>query len=116
MLDLFQHWDDNGDGEITRAEFHKAMPALGLDVPKKDIDELFNEWDSGGDGSLSFRELKKILSQTLVKAKGGDKKKAAFDDPPAPEVKKAGNAMKAVARMQLGGAPAAPPQLAVPNP
>lgn len=36
-------WDDNGDGEVSRKEFHRAMPALGLDVPKKAIDDLFSE-------------------------------------------------------------------------
>ena len=37
------------------------MPALGLDVPKRDIDKLFDEWDSDGGGSIDFKELQKIL-------------------------------------------------------
>ena len=45
VLDLFRSWDADGDGEVTRAEFHKAMPALGLDVPKAEIDKLFDSWD-----------------------------------------------------------------------
>ena len=50
VLDLFRSWDANGDGEVSRAEFHKAVPALGLDVPKPDVDELFEtrrRYDSG---------------------------------------------------------------------
>ena len=35
VIDLFREWDTDGDGEVSRAEFHKAMPLLGLDVPKK---------------------------------------------------------------------------------
>ena len=62
VLDLFRSWDTNGDGEVSRAEFHKAVPALGLDVPKKDVDDLFNSWDKDGGGSLAYKELKKILS------------------------------------------------------
>jgi hypothetical protein len=62
VLDLFRSWDTNLDGEVTRKEFHKAMPALGLDVPKRDIDALFSEWDRDGGGALEFGELKKILS------------------------------------------------------
>jgi len=62
VLDLFRSWDANGDGEVSRAEFHKAVPALGLDVPKTDVDQLFNTWDKDGGGSLAYRELKKILS------------------------------------------------------
>ena len=45
VLDLFREWDANGDGEVSREEFHKAVAALGLQVPKKEIDSLFNEWD-----------------------------------------------------------------------
>ena len=61
VLDLFRNWDADGDGEVSRAEFHKAMPALGLEVPKDAIDKLFTEWDKSGDGSLGLRELTKIL-------------------------------------------------------
>ena len=64
VLDLFRSWDADGDGEVSRAEFHKAMPALGLEVPKKDIDDLFSEWDKDGGGALGLRELQKILAQS----------------------------------------------------
>ena len=61
VLDLFREWDTDGDGEVSRKEFHKAMPMLGLEVPKKDIDTLFDQWDTDGGGSLSLKELQKIL-------------------------------------------------------
>jgi hypothetical protein len=61
VLDLFREWDTDGDGEISRKEFHKAMPLLGFDVPKAEIDTLFDLWDKSGDGSLEFKELDKIL-------------------------------------------------------
>ena len=70
VLDLFRSWDANGDGEVSRAEFHKAVPALGLEVPKADVEELFNSWDKDGGGSLAYKELKKILSQTARPAEG----------------------------------------------
>jgi len=61
VLDLFRSWDTDGDGEVSRAEFQKAMPALGLDVAKHIIDDLFSSWDTDGGGSLSYNELAKIL-------------------------------------------------------
>ena len=64
VMDLFRSWDSDGDGEVSRAEFHKAMPALGLDIPKKAVDELFNQWDDDGGGALAYKELKRILSGT----------------------------------------------------
>ena len=77
--------DTDGDGEVSRKEFHKAMPLLGFEASKKDIDELFNSWDSDGGGSLDFKELRRILSAPTpapaaaaakaaakLKAKGGE--------------------------------------------
>ena len=61
VLDLFREWDTDGDGDISRKEFHKAMPALGLDVPKEAVDALFDQWDSDGGGSISYDELRKLL-------------------------------------------------------
>ena len=61
VLDLFREWDTDGDGDVSRKEFHKAMPALGLDVPKEAVDALFDQWDSDGGGSISYDELRKLL-------------------------------------------------------
>ena len=52
---------------MSRKEFHKAMPLLGFEASKKDIDELFNSWDSDGGGSLDFKELRRILSAPAKK-------------------------------------------------
>ena len=81
VLDLFRQWDTDGDGEVSKDEFHKAMPKLGFDVGHDAIEELFNEWDADGGGSLSFVELKKCLS-----AAGAKKKPAAA----TPKKKKTG--------------------------
>ena len=61
VLDLFRSWDLNGDGTVTRGEFQKAMPLLGLEVPKPAIDELFSSWDKDGGGELTLKELNTIL-------------------------------------------------------
>jgi len=61
VLDLFRSWDADGDGQVSRAEFHKAMAALGLEVEKQIIDDLFSEWDKDGGGELGYNELVKIL-------------------------------------------------------
>ena len=47
------------------------MPALGLDVPKKDIDELFSQWDVDGGGEIGYAELRKILSRRPAGAASG---------------------------------------------
>jgi Ca2+-binding EF-hand superfamily protein len=68
LLDLFREWDADGDGDISRKEFHKAMPALGLEAPKADVDKLFDEW-GGGDGTITYKEMSKVLkSKTKLKS------------------------------------------------
>ena len=52
VIDLFRSWDHDGDGVITRREFHKAMDLLGLEVPKAAIDTIFTRWDKDGGGAL----------------------------------------------------------------
>ena len=34
VIDLFREWDEDGDGTVSKKEFRKAMPLLGLEVPK----------------------------------------------------------------------------------
>ena len=40
IMDLFREWDTDNDGEVSRDEFHKAMPKLGLDVDKEVTNSL----------------------------------------------------------------------------
>ena len=87
VLDLFRAWDADGDGVVTRSEFHRSMPALGLEVPKSSIDELFSSWDHDGGGELSLKELTKILRAPSPKVKV------------SPEVRKATSAAVSVTRM-----------------
>jgi hypothetical protein len=67
VVDLFRSWDANGDGNISRKEFHKAMKVLGYDVGKKAIDQLFDEWDVDGGGELGLKEMQKILAKASPK-------------------------------------------------
>ena len=61
VMDLFREWDADGDGEVSKKEFRKAMPAIGLDVSVQEVDALFDSWDRDGGGALNFKELSKVL-------------------------------------------------------
>ena len=110
VLELFRAWDEDGSGAVDRAEFHVAMKKMGLDVPKKDIDNLFSEWDKGGDGSLGLRELQKILSKggmssaatTPKDAKDG--KKSPDAPPPDKTLKEVGTAVQATKKLGIAAA------------
>lgn len=62
VIDLFKKWDVNGDGSISKREFARAMPMLGLSGhTSSEIDSLFSSFDPDLSGEITFRELYKML-------------------------------------------------------
>ena len=53
--------DVDGDGEVTKKEFRKAMAVLGFEVSRAVMDEVFDSFDADGGGSISFKELQRCL-------------------------------------------------------
>ena len=66
IVDLFRDWDEDGDGTISRPEFAKVMPVLGIKVSKQDMDELFNMFDPDGSGLIDYSELNAMLRQEIT--------------------------------------------------
>ena len=94
VIDLFRSWDNNEDGQVDRAEFHRAMPALGLEVPSASIDLLFDSWDKGGDGALDFREIQRILTKPTAQPNlGGVSRRKETPPPPPPPVQEEAEAI-----------------------
>ena len=71
VIDLFREWDEDGDGTVSKMEFRKAMPMLGLQVPREEVDKLFDEWDPGGSGDIDMGELNKLLRQDAADTAAG---------------------------------------------
>ena len=71
VVDLFREWDEDGNGSVSKKEFRKAMPLLGFDAPRAQIDQLFDSFDPDGGGAISIDELNKALRR------GGEVKLAA---------------------------------------
>ena len=98
VIDLFREWDEDASGSVSKKEFRKAMPMLGLDVPAEDVDALFDSWDPDGSGSITFKELQKLLRTPAGDAAqanwkkavdGVDGKKKGAAKPPAGKAKEA---------------------------
>ena len=66
VIDLFHEWDDDRSGNISRAEFCKALPTLGLEAPMSVIEELFDSWDPDRSGTLEIKELQSQLRRRDV--------------------------------------------------
>ena len=88
VMEIFTAWDTNDDGEVSRAEFLKAVRALGFsDCSDRDIDHVFREYDEDDSGSVSQRELERklkkyagVLTEQRFKLRrtGGGRKGAAL--------------------------------------
>ena len=79
VMELFRSWDDDGDGEVSKAEFQRAMLLIGLCAPPEAtgaqksavteaVSSLFDSFDSDGGGTIGFRELNKMLRRTVTPA------------------------------------------------
>jgi len=64
VIDMFREWDVNNDGQVSKEEFRRAMPLLGLDVPTAEVDRLFDEFDKDGGGEIGMGEMNKLLRRT----------------------------------------------------
>ena len=54
VIDLFRDWDEDGNGVVTRREFARAMPLIGLHASKAEVFALFDSWDVDGTGSINL--------------------------------------------------------------
>lgn len=60
VLHLFQEWDTNGDGAISKRELFMALQHLGLannELAHRAVESLFSLLDKDGGGTIDFREL-----------------------------------------------------------
>ena len=69
-LDVFKAWDMDGDGQITAAEFGKAMAALGIKATKTEVFKLFKQMDSSSNQTLEYAELYKAIKAERVQSRG----------------------------------------------
>jgi len=65
VMDLFREWDEDGNGEISREEFRRALPMLGLHASTEQLRSLFDEFDVDGSDAISFRELNRQLRRDV---------------------------------------------------
>ena len=57
MLSLFKRWDKDEDGTISRSEFRKVLPELGIIVKRPVANALFARWDRDDSGEVQHRAV-----------------------------------------------------------
>merc|ERR1719461_1496987 len=63
LLEAFQVFDKDGDGNITASELASTMKALGENLDEDDIKFMMSEVDTNNDGNIDFQEFKKMMSE-----------------------------------------------------
>ena len=62
VIDVFQTWDVDGSGTISKKEFRQAVqPLLGLPAGPEVLDELFDMFDDDRLGEITLKELNNVL-------------------------------------------------------
>ena len=54
---MFNEFDENGDGVVSKREFEKALKKLGLRLEQSDIKKLMEILDLDGSGQISYQEF-----------------------------------------------------------
>ncbi|XP_011024736.1 PREDICTED: calmodulin-like protein 3 [Populus euphratica] len=62
---VFQMFDKNGDGQITKKELSDSLRNLGIYIPDKDLIQMIEKIDVNGDGYVDIEEFG-ALYQTIM--------------------------------------------------
>ena len=61
MQAIFQQFDTDNSGKITKENIYFAMQKLGQEISRDEIEEMIRKHDIRGDGVLSFEEFRAIF-------------------------------------------------------
>ncbi|KAE8703954.1 Calmodulin-like protein 5 [Hibiscus syriacus] len=62
---VFQMFDRNGDGKITKEELNDSLQNMGLFISEKELNQIIKRIDVNGDGFVDIDEFG-ILYQTIA--------------------------------------------------
>jgi Ca2+-binding EF-hand superfamily protein len=66
ISDLFNAWDADGNGVISKYELRRALAAQCIPVDKGALDALFRKLDTDESGGIEFRELNRMLRREFT--------------------------------------------------
>ena len=75
---VFQLFDRNGDGRITKKELNDSLENLGIFIPDKELIQMIEKIDINGDGCVDFDEFGELY-QSIMDERDEEDMKEAFN-------------------------------------
>ncbi|KAL5543139.1 hypothetical protein UlMin_010849 [Ulmus minor] len=76
---VFQMFDKNGDGRISKKELNDSLENLGIFIPDKELSQMINKIDVNGDGCVDLEEFGELYQSIMDERDGEEDMKEAFD-------------------------------------
>ncbi|KAG7629079.1 unnamed protein product [Arabidopsis thaliana] len=73
---VFQMFDKNGDGRITKEELNDSLENLGIFMPDKDLIQMIQKMDANGDGCVDINEFESLYGSIVEEKEEGDMRDA----------------------------------------
>ncbi|KAI4977177.1 hypothetical protein ZWY2020_051050 [Hordeum vulgare] len=67
---VFQMFDKNGDGQITKKELRESLKNLGIYIPEDEMDATMAKIDTNGDGCVDIEEFGLLYRSILDESEG----------------------------------------------
>ncbi|KAJ0250181.1 Calmodulin-like protein 6 [Hirschfeldia incana] len=79
---VFQIFDKDGDGRITKKELNDSLKNLGIIIPEKELCQMIDKIDVNGDGCVDIEEFGELYKTIMVEDEdevGEEDMKEAFN-------------------------------------
>ncbi|XP_078433808.1 calcium-binding EF-hand family protein [Wolffia australiana] len=75
---VFQMFDRNGDGRITKSELAESLKNLGIHVADKDLTAMIEKIDVNGDGCVDMEEFGELYDSVMEEKDEEEDMREAF--------------------------------------
>ncbi|XP_011626137.1 calmodulin-like protein 3 [Amborella trichopoda] len=76
---VFQMFDRNGDGRITKKELSDSLENLGIYIPDKDLITMIEKIDANGDGCVDMDEFSSLYQSIMNEKDEEEDMREAFN-------------------------------------
>ncbi|XP_014491043.1 calmodulin-like protein 3 [Vigna radiata var. radiata] len=79
LVRVFQMFDRNGDGRITRKELTDSLKNLGISISEADLTQMIEKIDVNGDGYVDMEEFGELYNAIMDEKNEEEDMREAFN-------------------------------------